>query len=103
MDELEQLRNHTKLSLLLGHYVNAAAADRDAWLDRCMRFDNVNPPELSRLHGELIAQGWLEQNTGVVAHAGAGICAACYRATSEGRRALQQSMRAVAEERCEAA
>src|ERR1700677_1496929 len=42
----------------------------------------VAPSELSKLHGELIAFSWADQNTGQVP--------CCYRVTSSGLRAIQQ-------------
>ncbi len=64
-DELERLYIGKHLFRLLAHYAQAGAADREAWQDRLMALDEVTGKELSRLHGELIAQGWIEQNTGV--------------------------------------
>jgi hypothetical protein len=46
-----------------------------------------------RLHGELLAYGWLEQNTGVVS-ASSGAPPACYRVTAVGLRALRESQAA---------
>lgn len=102
-DELIRLRQQPRLAELLGHYVRASGDDREVWLARCMQLDHAPVPEMSRLHGELIAHGWIEQNTGVVAPASAGICAACYRTTAAGRRAFEMSLRLVTDHLAEAA
>jgi len=48
-----------------------------------MHLEGVAPPELVKLHGELIAFGWVEQNTGEVP--------ICYRITPAGSRAMRQA------------
>jgi hypothetical protein len=48
----------------------------------------LNLKDLVKLHGLLIAFGWVEQNTGHVPTLQAGMVPACYRATVLGRRAL---------------
>jgi len=55
-----------------------------------MTMDGMEPPALSKLHGELIAFGWIEQNTGNVPVLRAGAVPGCYRATSAGLRAIKQ-------------
>jgi hypothetical protein len=52
--------------------------------------DGLEPRALVRLHGELLAYGWLEQNTGAVS-ASRGAPPACYRVTAAGLRALKES------------
>ena len=76
---------------LLRHYAEAGVADREAWQDRVMSLDDLGPRELSRLHGELIAAGWVEQNTGVTPVVKRGIAAACYRITSPGLRTYRKA------------
>jgi hypothetical protein len=55
-----------------------------------MAIDGVESPELSKLHGELIAFGWIEQNTGNTPVLRAGAVPGCYRVTLTGLRAVQQ-------------
>ena len=81
-DELQTLPASESLLHLLTHYVERSAPDRQAWHDRLMRLDRCEPRDLSKLHGRLIAFGWLEQNTGVLP--------ACYRATRAGIKALDE-------------
>ncbi len=81
-DELQRLRDVKELSALLRHYQQAGAADRQAWQDRLADMEGVEPRQLVKLHGELLAYGWLEQNTGAAG--------SCYRITSAGIRALKQ-------------
>jgi hypothetical protein len=89
-DELERLEEAAELHTLLRHYAQLALPDRETWQDRLMRMDNVEPHQLAKLHGELIAYGWIEQNTGVTAVLKPGVAASCYRATPAGLRALKQ-------------
>jgi hypothetical protein len=91
-DELDRLREATELRTLLAHYAERGKADREAWQDRLNALDGVQPRELVRLHGELLAFGWIEQNTGVtpMPMPKGGAAPACYRVTSAGLRALRQ-------------
>ena len=89
-DEFERLCRTKSLLRLLGHYADLGAKDREAWQDRVMSLEGVSPRELSRLHGELIACGWLEQNTGLTPGVKAGAVPGCYRVTPAGLRALRQ-------------
>ena len=63
-DGWPRLRQSEALGRLLTHYADLGAADREAWQDRRMALEGVESRELVRLHGQLIACGWLEQNTG---------------------------------------
>ena len=89
-DELERLRTKNNLLQLLTHYLQLAKPDRTVWQDRLMAMDGVESPELSKLHGELIAFGWIEQNTGNTPVLRAGAVPGCYRVTLAGLRAVQQ-------------
>jgi hypothetical protein len=90
LDDLQRLREAEALARLLAHYADLGAADREAWQDRAMHLDGVEPRQLVLLHGELIAYGWVEQNTGSTAVLKAGAVAACYRVTAAGLRALRK-------------
>lgn len=90
-DELDRLREHEHLYRLLDHYAQHGQADREAWQDRVMELEGVEPRDLVRLHGELLACGWVEQNTGHTPGSQPGAVAGCYRATAAGLRALKQS------------
>jgi len=81
-DELQTLTASEPLLNLLTHYAERSSADRQAWHDRLMRLERCEPRDLSKLHGKLIAFGWLEQNTGVLP--------AYYRATRAGIKALDE-------------
>jgi hypothetical protein len=89
-DEMERLRDVKELSALLGHYQQAGTADRQAWQDRLAEMEGVEPRQLVKLHGELLAYGWLEQNTGLTPVLRTGAAASCYRITAAGVRALKQ-------------
>jgi hypothetical protein len=89
-NELERLRDSAGLFALLTHYAELAGPDRQAWQDRQMQQDGQEPRELTRLHGELLAYGWLEQNSGNVPVVRKEEAPACYRVTTAGLRALKQ-------------
>jgi hypothetical protein len=99
-EDVDRLRDEEPLRRLLAHYVEAGATDREAWQDRLMEFDGLQPPALARLHGELLAYGWLEMNVAAPPALGTGVVPQCYRATAAGRRA-HKTMNAGAEERDE--
>jgi hypothetical protein len=96
LDEMDRLREVKVLLALLTHYHERAAGDRQAWQDRLLELEGVAGRDLVRLHGELLAYGWIEQNTGETPAPRAGAAAACYRVTTAGTRALRQVREAVA-------
>ena len=90
-DGWPRLRQSEALGRLLTHYADLGAADREAWQDRRMNLEGIEPRDLVRLHGHLPARGWLEQNTGATSVLKPGVVAACYRVTAAGLRALRQA------------
>jgi hypothetical protein len=91
MDELDRLRQTKGLYDLLGYYQEKGAGDRQVWQDRLLEMEGMESRELVRLHGELLAFGWLEQNTGMAATPRVGAAPACYRISAAGARALRQA------------
>ena len=89
-DGLERLRTKSDLRRLLTHYLELAESDRTAWQDRLMVMEGFERQELSKLHGELIAFGWIEQNTGNITVLRAEAVPGCYRITLAGLRAVKQ-------------
>jgi hypothetical protein len=89
-NELERLRDDASLFELLSHYAALAGPDRQVWQDRRMQQDACEGRELTKIHGELIAYGWVEQNTGLTPMLRKGEAPACYRVTTAGLRALKQ-------------
>jgi len=87
-DELARLRGNPGLLELLSHYAQSGMADRKIWQDRLMQMDGTEPQHLVKLHGELIAFGWVEQNSGQVPSIKVGAVPSCYRITLEGQRAI---------------
>lgn len=85
------VRKGEGLARLLSHYAELGAADRETWQDRRMGLEGVEPRELVRLHGQLLACGWVEQNTGATPVLRPGVVAACSRVTAAGLRALRQA------------
>jgi hypothetical protein len=90
-DEMDRLAEVKELFLLLVHYGDQVAADRETWQDRLSEMPGVDARRLVALHGELIAYGWLEQNTGMTPVLQPGTAAQCYRVSSAGLRTLKQA------------
>jgi hypothetical protein len=90
VEELDRLRDISGLCALLQHYVTLSKPDRQLWQDRLMTLDGVEDRELVRLHGELLALAWVEQNTGVTPILRIGEAPQCYRVTAAGVRALKE-------------
>jgi hypothetical protein len=91
IEDMEHLSTGCSQYGLLCRYRDAAAGDRQAWLDRVQELGGVTGRDLVRLHGELLAYGWLEQNTGATPAGTGGGAPACYRVTPAGMRALRQA------------
>jgi hypothetical protein len=94
-DEMERLCTVKELHELLETYHSRAGGDRHAWQDRIQDLEGVAARDLARLHGELIAYGWLEQNTGNTPVPKIGAAPSCYRITTAGIRALREAREAV--------
>ena len=60
-DDLDVLRSSPELQQLLSHYIQSTPEDQEAWLDRLMELEGVEPQDLVKLHGKLIAFSWLER------------------------------------------
>ncbi len=86
-EETERLAQDSRLLKLLCGY--AAEGDPELWRDRAMSLDETSEEDLRRLHGELLAFDWIEQNTGLATLGADGAIAKCYRLTADGRRALR--------------
>ena len=82
-DELDRLGEDEHLFALLAHYARAGTADREAWQGRLTQLEGARAEDVVRLHGELIAYDWVEQNTGEVP--------ASYRVTPAGLRAFRHA------------
>jgi hypothetical protein len=82
IDELEYLETAPPLLKLLQHYADQANPDREAWQERVMELGEIPREGLVKLHGELLAWDWLEQDTGAAR--------ACYRITPAGQRTLKR-------------
>ncbi len=66
-DEMDRLRDEKDLFALLSHYAAAPGRRiRRSRRDRLLQMDGVEDGgRAMRLHGELLACGWLEPNTGL--------------------------------------
>ena len=91
-DDLDRLRGNAKLHRLLDHYAQPVLENQEAWQDRLMSLDGAEPAPMVKLHGDLLAFGWIEQNSGFTINQPDGV-AACYRITIAGQKALKKLMR----------
>ena len=91
-DEHDHLMESPLLMALLSHYAEPGLEDREAWQDRLMSLEGASARELAKLHGELIAFGWLEQNTGLTPVLKPDVAPACYRVTREGIRTFKSML-----------
>jgi hypothetical protein len=91
LDEGERLCQSKGLMQLLTYYAEQNMLNPETWLDRLMQIDGAEADGLVRWHGELIAFGWIEQNTGHTPGCSEGVVASCYRVTAAGRRALREA------------
>lgn len=94
LDALEQLRENERLFRLLDHYAQFGGADPEAWQDRLMNLDGVDAKGLVQLHGQLLAEGWVEQNTGYTPELKYEEVPLCYRTTVLGRRVVRLALAA---------
>lgn len=102
-DEFQRLGESASLLDLLSHYAELGARDRETWQDRVMELQGVAARELSRLHGELIACGWVEQNTGMTPVLKPGVAACCYRITAAGLKTFKRARKQADSEELEEA
>jgi hypothetical protein len=90
LDELDRLRENPRLVELLAHYAALGTPDRLIWQKRLNEMEGIDSKELSRLHGELIAFDWVEQNPSRASSVLGTALAGVYRITSHGIRDLCQ-------------
>lgn len=90
--DVDALRSDARLRELLAAYVDRRRADPGAeWHDRVMELDGCTAEQLTKLHGRLLANGWIETRVHGEAFREAGRLEACYRATHDGVSALRQA------------
>ena len=89
-DEIEHLRDNSKLFQLLSYYVQAAEMNPEIFQDRLMVLEGVESKEMARMHGQLLAQNWIEPNSIAVPVVEGGTVPYCYRATRAGVRVFRQ-------------
>jgi hypothetical protein len=82
LDNLERLRNSPQLLQLFSHYATLGEANPEAWRPRLMQMESDGKVDLVKLHGELIAFDFVEQNTGQMP------CS--YRLTRAGLKAVRE-------------
>src|SRR5262245_18814794 len=97
-DDIERLRESQALLALLSHYAQPAILDRNTWQERLIVVDGLKALELTALHGELLAHGWLEVNLGCAETLKPGTVPCCYRISLAGLRALRRAQQPREEE-----
>jgi hypothetical protein len=86
---LEILCDNEALHTLLTRYRQLRKQNPGAeWNDRVMELPETPPAALSKLHGTLLALGWIETRVSWEAFETPGKLTACYRITNDGLRAL---------------
>jgi hypothetical protein len=90
---VDRLRDHRALRELLAFYVSVSERHKTVeWHDRLMELAGISEAELTALHGELIAWGWLDCRIGHDSFSQPGKLSRCYKATREGAKLLRQSL-----------
>jgi hypothetical protein len=90
-DEMDRLAECRPLFDLLLHYALRGCDEREVWQDRVAEAEGIDSRQLIKLHGELLAYGWIEQNTGMTPVLKHGLAPLCYRVTATGLRAWKQA------------
>jgi hypothetical protein len=90
INSIESLRADPKLHALLSAYAALKRNRPDAeWHDRVMDLPGCEPTELHRLHGLLLASGWVETRVHGDSFRDAGKLVSCYRLTADGAAILR--------------
>ena len=82
LDNMERLRNTPQLLDLFNHYAKLGETNPEVWHPRLTQIENDERADLVKLHGQLIAFDWIEQNTGQMP------CS--YRLTRAGLKAIRE-------------
>lgn len=86
----EVIRNDPKLhALLLGYAARKRETPDAEWHDRIMELAGCDEAALGKLHGLLLASGWIETRVHGEAFRKAGVLESCYRITPDGSAALR--------------
>lgn len=90
MDDGQCAQLDPRLRELLDTYARSQDREPDTtWHDRVMELPGLSSDELSRLHGTLIARGWVDVRVGPDILDGAGRLQSCYRLLPAGREAIR--------------
>ena len=86
----EALRNDPRLHALLAAYATLKKQKPDAeWHDRIMELTGCSIEQINKLHGLLLAGGWIETRVHGDSFKTAGRLESCYRITPDGNAALR--------------
>lgn len=84
---------------LLMRYYKPSADERLIWQARVMELDGATSNEITKMHGELLAQGWIEQNLeSILCKESGSFLHSSYRITSSGVRTTKGLQESLAEE-----
>ena len=84
---------------LLMRYYRPSSEERSVWQARVMELEGATSNEITKMHGELIAQGWIEQNLEtILGRDGGSFLQSSYRITPSGVRTTKGLQESLAEE-----
>lgn len=90
----DALRESTPLRELLYHYLTCKQqSPGQEWHDRVMSVGTLEPADVSKLHGHLLANGWVDTRVANDVFNTPGRLTGCYKITPDGARALQWAMK----------
>lgn len=89
LSSLETLRDDLPMRSLLTEYRHQHFQKPEVeWHHRVMALPRVEPERMSRLHGYLLASGWIDTRVELTSFSAAGEVLSSYRITREGTTAL---------------
>lgn len=87
---IQTLQSDEQLRQLLDRYVQLHKSQpKVEWHDRVMELDGCDTQRLAKLHGLLLASGWIETRVHGDSFRHAGRLEACYKVTHDGVHALR--------------
>lgn len=90
----DALRERIPHRELLAQYLTSTQqSPNKEWHDRVMTLCSLAPADVSKLHGHLLANGWVDTRVALEVFNTPGRLASCYKITPDGACALQWAMK----------